>query len=144
MMEPTADARDSYIAPPLPKDLKRPVSEYKHTFDESLYDPITGRLCLSSYELFAHDLSSYRDGSAHARISKNATVGDLLKRVDKIDKDLVARVNVTDLFASVHASWWCSNAFTPALCLALPDEISSENGRPPRSGTLSQEKEHDY
>ncbi len=61
MMEPTADARDSYIAPPLPEDLKRPVVEYQHTFDDSLYDPITGRLRLSSYELFSHDPSSYRD-----------------------------------------------------------------------------------
>jgi hypothetical protein len=135
MMEPTADARDSFIPPPLIKDLELPVSKYKHTFDESLYDPITGRLCLSSYELFSHDLSSYRDGSAHARISKNATVGDLLKRVDKIDKDLVARVNVTDLFASVHASWWCSNAFTPALRLALPDgyrELGHTATSPPK------------
>lgn len=103
-MEPTADERE-----------KKFLAELKASSDPERNVEAT------SYEMFAEELGAYRDGTAYARIPKDSTVSDLVKRIDKIDSSLVAKVKVTDLFASCHASFWCSAAFCPTLQLALPD-----------------------
>jgi hypothetical protein len=81
------------------------------------------RLAATSYELFAEELGAYRDGSAIARIKKSDTVRDLVKRIDKIPPELVACVNVTELFAATHRSFWISAAFCPILSLGMPDNF---------------------
>ncbi len=110
----------------------------------SLVDSDThARLPVTSYELFSHDLAFYRDGSTKSKLARNRTVGDLISRVDKIDKDLVARVNVTELFASVSHNSWCSAAFVPALRFALEDDYDKfgYTARSPKPMTKEEEKQ---
>ena len=119
-MEPTADEREKLRRAEERRQAKLLADAHESS---GSYHQVEA----TSYEMFAEELGAYRDGTAFAKITKNSKLSDLVKRVDKIDKSLVARVNVTDLFASTHASFWCSQAFCPTLALALPDGFEHKN-----------------
>lgn len=101
--------------------------------DASAFDsPDGAAVAAHPLELFNEEFHAYRDGSAIAN-TRGCTKRQLLDRVDKIDKALVARVDVNHLFGAVHSSYWCSAAFIPTLLYAMPDGWffhGRKNGKP--------------